>query len=323
MATTKQPHVWRNKESTAAWVQAQAHAQESKTRRWVYEQQIRVDGYRTLHDDDVHRRKEREEMMYAYKIEAQSWLKHEEEMRRLIMQMELEKARRAKQEQRQREAETAERASRRRRPTQTSTQAKGGSPPLPTGPRVVAGKTRFSVRNLWTRREQQWSAFVASTGPIKFQDIPWPLPYKPVTPEMISSVDIQSFVLSKEHAEAPSPKERIRGAQLRWHPDRFSRLMSRVVEKDRQAVREGVNIVAQAMNEAMRRVRVRKLLDITEGCMLMMFIVKLILLGRRDKLSWHPPTMAHGYNHAGVANFIMILKLGLAFNGGVNFRTLT
>jgi len=69
-----------------------------------------------------------------------------------------------------------------------------------------------------------------------------------VTPEAIVL-----FLFSPFHSEGQSRKERIRSAQLRWHPDRFRRLMDKVTEKDKSEVEEGVGIVARCLNDLMAR----------------------------------------------------------------------
>ncbi|KAG8833883.1 hypothetical protein FRC17_009925 [Serendipita sp. 399] len=90
---------------------------------------------------------------------------------------------------------------------------------------------------------------------LSFVDIPWPLLHPPRTSEDINSVAIRRF-LASEYQPTPdrSPRERIKDALLRWHPDRFSnRVLDHVREDQREEVRRGVDVVVRCLNELLAK----------------------------------------------------------------------
>ncbi|KAG8759204.1 hypothetical protein FRC14_006451 [Serendipita sp. 396] len=90
---------------------------------------------------------------------------------------------------------------------------------------------------------------------LSFVDIPWPLLHPPRTSRDINSVAIRRFFASEyQTASDRSPRERIKDALLRWHPDRFSnRVLDHVREGQREEVRRGVDIVVRCLNELLAK----------------------------------------------------------------------
>ncbi|KAG9311581.1 hypothetical protein JVU11DRAFT_7790 [Chiua virens] len=99
----------------------------------------------------------------------------------------------------------------------------------------------------WEASETRWRTIQSSPAPITFVDFPWPLA------EHVSSRDLNSltrraisnflFESLAVRGNATTKRERIRSALLRWHPDKISVLLSRVVSDDLELVREGIHVV--------------------------------------------------------------------------------
>ncbi|KAI0000377.1 hypothetical protein BJV77DRAFT_958884 [Russula vinacea] len=71
--------------------------------------------------------------------------------------------------------------------------------------------------------------------------------------ELLGPEAIREFLLSPAHSPDVVAKDRIRAALRRWHPDKFARVLSQVVESDKDAVAEGVGIVVRCLNEMLER----------------------------------------------------------------------
>ena len=110
-----------------------------------------------------------------------------------------------------------------------------------------------SVANAWAIYEQNWAAISSSSGSLSFSSIPWPTLNRPSGPSSITLEAISSFLLSDAHSNSQKPKERIKEALRRWHPDRFVRFLRRVLPEDRAVVEEAVGVVARCLNELMRK----------------------------------------------------------------------
>ncbi|KAG2368132.1 hypothetical protein BDR07DRAFT_1448467 [Suillus spraguei] len=178
----------------------------------------------------------RDEFLYEYEVEAHGWMTYEEDMRRRMREREDEKNRLIQNEvrriQARREAEKAKE-------------------------RVMRERARLerAIIDAWNVYELRWVALSAAYDGIvlKFRDIPWPLLIPPLTPSEITPEGIGAFILSTAHSPEQSPKERIRAALLRWHPDRFCRVLGRVRESERNAVEEGVGIVVRCLNDLLTK----------------------------------------------------------------------
>ena len=97
----------------------------------------------------------------------------------------------------------------------------------------------------WDSYEHKWHTLLASRTPVAFKDIPWPLPTCPSSIEDLSFSAISDFLLEplKVRTNNVTQRERIRTSLLRWHPDRISDVLERVVKDDVDAVREGIGAV--------------------------------------------------------------------------------
>jgi hypothetical protein len=99
----------------------------------------------------------------------------------------------------------------------------------------------------WRDYEGRWKVLVTSDKAISFTDVPWPLRTAPssrdtgaftlpaISEFLFESLSVRSNTLTK--------KSRIRSSILRWHPDKSSSIISRVVAEDADAVREGIHAV--------------------------------------------------------------------------------
>ncbi|KZT08507.1 uncharacterized protein LAESUDRAFT_69293 [Laetiporus sulphureus 93-53] len=99
--------------------------------------------------------------------------------------------------------------------------------------------------------EAKWADITstsATPAELTFRAIPWPMFSEPQSVEEITPSAVKAFVLSPLHSEGQSRKERIKSALKRWHPDRFGRVLVRVVECDKASVEEGVGIVVRCLN---------------------------------------------------------------------------
>jgi hypothetical protein len=238
---------------TYIWVEEQENLSRGrrglpiKTEEWVKEQQTMLKASATetfyhmprARTTSSIRRQEWEELIYVYEVEAEQWMKHEERARRVAH--EREKTRLRIQEelrridaryQQQREAERcAQEESRRREQSETR-----------------RDRAKLMVE-AWERYESCWSSLPTTTEELDFKTVPWPLVLPPKSTDEITQEAVVTFLYSHHHSQDQSRKERIRNAQLRWHPDRFRRFLGRVSETDRATVEDGVGIVARVLNE--------------------------------------------------------------------------
>ena len=97
----------------------------------------------------------------------------------------------------------------------------------------------------WHAYEARWNALLASTTPVTFVDIPWPVSLPPSSAEDLTPDAITEFFLAPLRVRSSTvlKKDRIRTSILRWHPDKLSVIMARTVERDIDNVRAGINNV--------------------------------------------------------------------------------
>ena len=122
------------------------------------------------------------------------------------------------------------------------------------------------IASAWSSYETRWGVLSqrqqpGSSPPLTFERIPWPVAAA-VEPldgrtssldELLGPEAIREFLLSPVHSPDVVAKDRIRAALRRWHPDKFARVLSQVVESDKDAVAEGVGIVVRCLNEMLER----------------------------------------------------------------------
>ncbi|PCH44921.1 hypothetical protein WOLCODRAFT_27147 [Wolfiporia cocos MD-104 SS10] len=101
------------------------------------------------------------------------------------------------------------------------------------------------VMEQWNAYEDRWRILLATDTPVAFADVPWPLSPAPVTASELTSEAVEKFLFAPLNVRqnTVTKRERIRASLLRWHPDKVSAVLQRVVEGDADAVRNGVNTV--------------------------------------------------------------------------------
>jgi len=192
------------------------------------------------------KRKRREKARLAEARRAAAAAAAEEEARQ---------RRRRQEQQRQKEEEHALREERRRRRLERARLARD---------REIASAWRtYEARwGLLSQSQRQPERGLGLLGALTFERIPWPVAKEENTArpdEAVQALDalrpeaIREFLLSSAHSPDVSPKDRIRAALRRWHPDKFARVLSLVIESDRDAVAEGMGIVVRCLNDMLER----------------------------------------------------------------------
>ncbi|KIM34183.1 hypothetical protein M408DRAFT_59824 [Serendipita vermifera MAFF 305830] len=111
----------------------------------------------------------------------------------------------------------------------------------------------------WDAYDEKWrrlaSEVLAGGQPsITFATLPWPLLNPPSSPDAITRNAVGAFILSQWHSKNKTPRDRIRDALLRWHPDRFGRYLTCAPEgEERDNVKIGVGNVARSLNELLTK----------------------------------------------------------------------
>lgn len=250
---------------TYAWVVEQEclrkAKKDNKIEEWVLEQQfLLLRNGNVKHADDYPpawgektRRHMWEDLVYSYELEAEQWMRQQEETRRLVVEAERQKARcrHAQDEMRRIEARIRQkREAERQKRVEEKLRAQMEAREKDKKERAHA---QTAIAEAWTRYENGWESLMDSSEPLGFSDIPWLMKSTPRTALDITPAAVVSLLLSPFHSMKQSRKDRIRSAQLRWHPDRFRRLMNRVKEEDKEAVEEGVGIIARCLNDLMSK----------------------------------------------------------------------
>ena len=85
---------------------------------------------------------------------------------------------------------------------------------------------------------------------IGFRDVAWPVAKPPEDPEELVFGAVREFVLAPlrgRNVTLSKRRDRIRQLLLRYHPDKTTFLLSRVAEKEKDGVREGINNVFMSL----------------------------------------------------------------------------
>ena len=233
-----------HKQSIEEWVTEQIHL----TDRSNYERRARPMGKEEL------RQRMWDELVYEYEAEAQKWMNHEAEMRRRAQEREREEARRRivkediiRIQARVRERRDSEReaiAEERRRSVEREREKA----------RRDQVRAERAMLEAWNAYESRWATISASSEPLGFRDIPWPVLVAPGGVADLTPANITDFLLHPAHSSHHhSRRERIRTALLRWHPDRFRRILSRVVDTETDMVEGGVGVIVRCLNELLAK----------------------------------------------------------------------
>ncbi|KAJ7703119.1 hypothetical protein B0H17DRAFT_922784 [Mycena rosella] len=235
---------------TYTWVEHHCATLDSRgrnTEKWVLEQQIFYSApcrdYRTVLDD----------MTFAYGNEAQRWKRDVDEARRVATQRERrEKARIIEEELKRIEGRIRHR--REKEKERAAAARSRTSAELKERARIERAKADQLIQDAWRRYEKGWADLVKETT-VTFSMIPWPLVSTAISLDMITPADTEFLLLSPLHSEGQAAKERIKRALLRWHPDRFCRILAKVKSTDRAAVEAGALAVAKCLNDLLNGTR--------------------------------------------------------------------
>ncbi|KAF8590969.1 hypothetical protein K439DRAFT_1627395 [Ramaria rubella] len=244
---------------TEAWVEDQGiwgpKLATQTTRDWVWTQQMKeaekLEAVRRAREKAADR-KFWEATARSIDKQAQRWMVRAEAARKAALR-EAEKTREIQEEVRKvREKSEAREAERRRSREEVRVASEGERTTKVRKQRDNAAKRLVSA---WNAYETRWTTLQSSRGEqLTFRTVPWPLICTPSSPSSISGANIAFFLLSPLHSGNKPRKERIREAMQRWHNDKFEpRYLPRVVEGDRKAVKEGVDIVVRCLNELLTR----------------------------------------------------------------------
>ncbi|KAH8992839.1 hypothetical protein EDB86DRAFT_1421802 [Lactarius hatsudake] len=129
------------------------------------------------------------------------------------------------------------------------------------------------IASAWRTYEARW-ALLSQRQPelgllsaLTFERIPWPVVVVADTDDggttprrrrrrldvLLRHEAIREFLLSSAYSPDVSAKDRIRAALRRWHPDKFARVLSQVIESDRDAVAEGMGVVVRCLNDMLEK----------------------------------------------------------------------
>lgn len=112
----------------------------------------------------------------------------------------------------------------------------------------------------WEAYEGQWKELLASNGKgkegradLRFRDLPWPVDTGDKKAEVsdLTVGRVEEFLLGglKVRGCGITRKDRIRSSLLRWHPDKLTSVLARVVEEDVEIVNEGVSVVIRSLQK--------------------------------------------------------------------------
>jgi len=251
---------WNQLAQTYTWVVQQEYAKlekkNKKTEKWVIEQLELFPDKSNRRKAGAggtgpQRRKTWEELMDGYEVEADIWMRQEAETRRAVIEREKEKARAIEKDIKRIQARVQQKKEKeRQRLTEERLQATEAQKVRAKQERA---RSNVASMDVWRAYEAQWASIAGCSEPLTFRTIPWPLVSHPSSTKDIIPAGITAFLLSPLHSQSQTRKDRIRGALLRWHPDRFRKYLLKVVEEDRELVEEGVGIVVRCLNEQMER----------------------------------------------------------------------
>ncbi|KII84642.1 hypothetical protein PLICRDRAFT_117606 [Plicaturopsis crispa FD-325 SS-3] len=121
-----------------------------------------------------------------------------------------------------------------------------------------AGKipTKEEIVQLFQTHERQWTRIKSSTDSLTWDSFPWPMLKRPNSVEELTTLAISGYILSPLYPgdKTKSSKDRIKEHIRRWHPDRFdTQMLPRVVEAQKEKVKEGAGLVARGLSELLTR----------------------------------------------------------------------
>ncbi|THV03919.1 hypothetical protein K435DRAFT_650133 [Dendrothele bispora CBS 962.96] len=118
--------------------------------------------------------------------------------------------------------------------------------------------TKDDVIAMFDNHERLWQR-MSTTDQLRWDHFPWPMFQRPVSPEEITLTAISAYILSPHYPEkdrSRPEKDRIKEHIRRWDPDRFeTKMLSKVIESDKEKVREGAGFVVRSLNDLLTNTR--------------------------------------------------------------------
>lgn len=183
-----------------------------------------------------------ERELSAFKKEEAERLRREairEAVKREAERRKQEELRREEERKRQEERERREREEREREEKRQREQAEQE--------RRAREERTESIKASWTTYGQFWATNRLPLN-VTFASIRWPILEQPKTPQDLELHKIQEFILSPHHSKERTDRQRVKDALLRWHPDKFRRVLENVTSGEKDRVRDGADIVAKHLN---------------------------------------------------------------------------
>ncbi|KAG8989423.1 hypothetical protein FRB93_003624 [Tulasnella sp. JGI-2019a] len=125
-------------------------------------------------------------------------------------------------------------------------------PFIPASPFV---RSEPPVVQAWGRYDRRWEVIKGETSAVRLSAIPWPIQnyvsttFAPSINE-ITAKAIGDFILSPLHSAGMSRKKRIQNAIRNYHPDKFTKVLDRMVREDEKVVAgDAGDAVVRVLNE--------------------------------------------------------------------------
>ncbi|KAJ6484414.1 hypothetical protein C8R47DRAFT_1048553 [Mycena vitilis] len=118
-----------------------------------------------------------------------------------------------------------------------------------------------SLVERWTKYETRWAELAGKAGrdrnkprDVRFEDVPWPVCPAESQPVKLADLKVdrvEDFLVAnlKVRGCTVTKKERVRSSLLRWHPDKMTAVLGRIVETDLEAVREGIHAIVLCLHQ--------------------------------------------------------------------------
>lgn len=116
------------------------------------------------------------------------------------------------------------------------------------------------IRDRWASYESAWARLTSSNDSVTFATMPWPIATTPNDPTRLrDSAAVASFLFESLSLAGitTTRKDRLRTSLLRWHPDKLSGIISRTVDDDRAAVKEGIDAVVISLRSLQEEERAK------------------------------------------------------------------
>lgn len=106
---------------------------------------------------------------------------------------------------------------------------------------------------MWEAYEEGWKELLGKRERVRFCDVPWPVDTgdKRVEVGDLRMEKVEEFLLGGLRVRGcnVTRKDRIRSSLLRWHPDKMTSILARVVEEDLGMVKEGISAVIRCLQK--------------------------------------------------------------------------